>query len=438
MTFRVEPLPKSVEHEEVLRRANELIPGGTTSSIKMPEGLEFIASHGTGPYIYDHDGNQYLDFLAGGGPLILGHAHPAIVDALSKQLPDGTHHFALRKRTVDLADRLIKLFPGADMVRFSASGSDVAFNAIRLSRAVTGRRGVIKFDGAWHGHNDYGASSLETSPTQLPTPYPVSAGIAPDVLSDTTVLRFNDIAMFQNTIRANPDSFACVILEPLHRVIPPVEGFLNAIREECDKTGTILIFDEVVSGLRIAPGGGQEKYGVAPDLTCLGKAIAGGLPLSALLGKREIMEHLTPGSDPKRFNFHCGTLNGYALAIEAAHAVLEVLIDQDGIGTLNQVGEYMHQKLTQTFSDAGETAVVTGDGPMFHFYFTEGPVLSHDDVRASDLAFSDMVQRFMFINGIFKIFNKGYVCLAHTKEHIDEFCSILSWSLRQVRNGKTV
>jgi glutamate-1-semialdehyde 2,1-aminomutase len=438
MTFRMTPMKKSAEHQAVLRRAKELVPGGTTSSISMPEGLEFIASHGMGPHLFDLDGNRYLDFLTGGGPLILGHAHPAIVDALAQQLPYGTHHFAMRKRTVDLAERLTEIFPSAEMVRFAASGSDAAFNAIRLSRAVTRRRGVIKFDGSWHGHNDYGASSLETSPTQLPDPYPVSAGIAPDVLEDTRVLRFNDIEMFRETIRANPDNFACVIVEPLHRVIKPVAGFLEALREECDKTGTILVFDEVVCGLRIAPGGGQEKYGVDPDLTCLGKAIAGGLPLSALLGKRDIMEHLTPGSDPERFNFHCGTLNGYALAIEAAHAVLNVLVDQRGIETLIGRGNYMHEKLQKTLTDAGETAVVSGEGPMFHFYFTEGPVLSHDDVRASDLAFSDMVHRFMFANGIYKTFNKGYVCLAHEEDHIDEFCALLDWSLRQVRGGNTI
>jgi len=428
-------LQPSATHREWLAKAEHLIPGGTTNSVTPPEGLEFLIDRGEGAYVYDFDGRRYLDFLIGGGPLVLGHAHPRIVETVRRQAAGGTHHFGLRKRTIELAERLVRYVPCAEMVRFASSGTEATLHAIRLSRAVTSRTGVIKFDGAWHGHHDFGAISLEHSPTQIPDPYPVTAGIPPKVLEDIVVLPFNDAAMLRETLRAEPERFACVLCEPMHRTIRPVPGFLETLREECDRAGVVLVFDEVVTGFRLAAGGGQEKYGVTPDLTTLGKALAGGLPVSAIVGRRRYMEHMTPGSDPTRFDFHCGTLNGYALGMECAHTMLDVLVEEGGIDRLAELGNYARERLSRTLADRQLAFVMAGDGPLFQPYFIDRPVRDHRDVRASDLAFAERVHRFMYAAGIYKIPNKSYLCLAHDEGHIDHYCAVADWAIGQVKSG---
>ncbi|MBM3541744.1 MAG: aminotransferase class III-fold pyridoxal phosphate-dependent enzyme, partial [Alphaproteobacteria bacterium] len=342
-----------------------------------PAGLEYLIDGGEGVHMYDVDGRRYLDFIIGAGALILGHAHPRLVETIRRQAPKGSHHFALRRRTVELAERLVRYVPCADMVRFCSSGTEATFHAIRLSRAVTGRWGVVKFDGAWHGHHDFGAVSLEHSPTKIPEPYPVSAGIEPAILQDMVVLPFNDLQTIRDVLRKDPGRFACVICEPMHRTIRPVPGFLETLRAECDRAGTILVFDEVVSGFRLAPGGAQEKYGVTPDLTTLGKALSSGTPVSALVGKRAVMEHMTPGSDPRHYDFHCGTLNGFALGIECAHTTLDILIEEGGIARLGQLGEHARERVGRTLTDHRVDFAMAGDGPLFQHYFTKGPIRDH-------------------------------------------------------------
>jgi glutamate-1-semialdehyde 2,1-aminomutase len=426
---------RSDKQTERIEAAYRAIPGGTTNSLTPPEGLEFLIERGDGPYVFDIDGRRYLDFMLGAGPLILGHAHPRIVDTINRKVTGGTQYFGLSGRAVDLAERIIKYVPCAEMVRFTSSGTEATMHALRLARAVTGRAGIIKFDGAWHGHHDLAVWSMELSPTQIPKPYPVSAGMQRGIEDDLVILPYNDAAAVREMFRASPGRFAAVICEPAQRTLAPVPGFLETLREECDLAGTVLIFDEVVSGFRLAPGGAQEKYSVTPDLTALGKALSGGLPLSAIVGKRKLMEHMTPGSDPKKFDFHCGTYNGHPLAIECSHTTIDILVNEGGLEYLGNLGAATRELLRRSFHDLKLAAAITGDGPLFHFYFTEEPVNDHAAVRRSNLALSDKIHRQMYGAGIYKQFGKGYLSTVHSQAHVDHFISVLEWATRAVLAG---
>lgn len=423
---------RSADQMHHLAQSLELIPGGSTNSLLPPQDLAFLASHGEGPYLFDTDGRRFLDFMLGAGPLVLGHAHPRISSAIAEQAAKGTHFFGLAANAVELAERVCGIVPSAEMVRYTSSGSEATFHAMRLARAVTGRQAIIKFDGAWHGHHDLAVFSMEYSPTQIPVPYPISRGIQRGVTDEIVVLPYNDAARFREMMRAYPGRFAAVICEPMQRTLSPLPGFLETLREECNRAGTVLIFDEVVSGFRIAPGGAQEKYGVTPDLTALGKAFGGGLPLSAVVGKRNLMEHLDPSSPDEQYSFHCGTFNGLPLSIACAQTALDILIDEGGIVELAKLGEYARDSLKTLFGRLNRPAAVTGDGPIFHFYFTEEEVNDHAAVRRADNALSDAIHHRMYAAGIYKQFSKAYLSLAHTEAHIDEFCDVLDWAYRGV------
>lgn len=418
---------RSARHDDAVARAAAVLPGATTNSLTQPEGLEFVIERGEGAYVFDIDGNKRLDFMLGAGPLVLGHAHPRLVETITQQAAKGTHYFGLANRAIDLAERIVRYVPSAEMVRFTGSGTETTMHAIRLARAVTGRKAIVKFDGAWHGHHDLAAWSMESSPTSV-TPYPESAGMQDGVLNDLVVLPYNDAEAVKSLLEQNPTRFAAIICEPAQRALTPLPGFLETLREVCDKTGTVLIFDEVVTGFRLAPGGAQEFYGVTPDLTALGKAMSGGLPLAALTGKRQLMEHLTPGSDPETFSFHCGTFNGFPIAIETAHTTMDVLIEEKGISRLAELGEYGRAQADRVFKDLGVIAQITGVGPMLHYYFIDEAVTNQTIARRANSALANKVHRLIYSAGIYKQPAKTYLSLAHTEEHIDEFCDVLSWA----------
>jgi len=425
--------PRSEKQSALVERARRLLPGGTTNSIVPPDGLEFLIERGEGAYLFDSDGRRFIDFFLGAGPLVLGHAHPRLVDTIIRQAALGTHHFGLTRSAVDLAERLVRYIPSAEMVRFTGSGSEATFHALRLARAVTGRQAIIKFDGAWHGHHDLASWSLEHSPTHCPEPYPVSAGIQQGVKEEITVLPFNDPAALRETFETKSRHFAAVICEPMQRTIPPRPGFLETLRDLCDRDGTVLIFDEIVTGFRLAPGGGQERYGVLPDLTTVGKAIAGGVPLAVLLGKRNLMVHMDPATDPTTYNFHCGTFNAYALGIGCAHTTLDILVEEGGIARLVELGEAMRSRMVRMLHDENCEATVCGDGPIFHAYFTAGPVHDHTAVRASDLALAEVVHRKMYEAGVYKSSTKGYLGLCHDESHVEQLIDAMAWAIRKAR-----
>jgi len=344
----------------------------------------------------------------------------------------GTHHFAPHLRAVELAERICKYVPCSEMVRFTASGNEATYNAIRLARAITGRNGIIKFDGSFHGHHDLVAWSFERSNTNYPTPVPQSAGIQRGVADDLAVLPFNDIKAVTTLLQADPRRFAAIICEPLQRMLSPQAGFLEGLRSICDETGTILIFDEIVTGFRLAPGGAQEHYGVVPDLAAIGKALSAGLPLAALVGKRNLMEHLDPASNKEQFAFHCGTLNAYALGVEAAHTCFDILIDEGGLDYLSDIGEYARQSMEKVFFGTGHAVDIAGEGPLFHPYFTDHKICNNADVANCNWVLSDKLHHLMFEAGIYKPSVKGYLAIVHGTQHVDELSDVMRWALDQL------
>lgn len=425
------PQARSAFQAELVARARAVIPGGTTNSASLPAGLEFLVERGEGAHLIDVDGRRYLDFVLGGGPLVLGHADPRLRAVVERSAALGGHHYALHRRTVELAERIAGYVPSAEMVRFTGSGSEATFHALRLARAVTGRAGIVKFDGAYHGHHDLAVWSFEHSPTRSPAPFPESAGVQAGVAGDLVVLPFNDAGAVTELLAAQPDRFAAVICEPFQRALAPVPGFLEALRRACDASGTVLVFDEVVTGFRFAAGGAQERYGVVPDLTTLGKALAGGLPLAALAGRRRLLEHLGPGGQEPS-SFHCGTFNGYLLGVECAHATLDILVEQGGLARLEELGLLVREALRRACADAGVPARVTAEGGVFQLWFTDRPVRTAADIRASDQALLAAYHRLLLEAGVYKLAAKGYVGLAHDEGHVEELAEATRWALAQL------
>jgi glutamate-1-semialdehyde 2,1-aminomutase len=424
--------PRSGTQAELFERARALIPGGTVNSAVMPAGLEFLVERGAGAHLLDVDGRSFVDFVLGGGPLVLGHAHPSLLDAVRRAVEQGGHHYAVHRRAVELAERIVRYVPSAEMVRFTGSGSEATFHALRLARAATGRPGIVKFDGGYHGHHDLATWSFESTPSEPPWPAPESAGIQGGVREDVAVLPFNDPAAVRDLLAGHPDRFAAAICEPFQRAIPPQPGFLETLREACDRTGTVLVFDEIVTGFRFAPGGAQERYGVTPDLTTLGKALAGGVPLSALVGRRALMELLDPALPREDRSFQCGTFNGYLLGVECAHTTLDVLIERGALARLHELSELAADALRKAFADAGVPVFVTAEGGIFQPYFTDRPVVRASDVRAADGVAAEAFHRRLLEAGIYKLPAKGCVSIAHDEGLIDELGAASRWALARL------
>jgi glutamate-1-semialdehyde 2,1-aminomutase len=429
--------PRSEAQADLVKRAKAVFPGGTGH---LPKGKEFLIERGEGPYLFDGDGRRFLDVVMGGGPLALGHAHPRIVETIRRTAPLGTTHAAMTRRAVELAERLVKYVPSAEMVRFASTGSETTFHAIRLARAVTGRNAFIKFDGGYHGHHDLACFSVEAKSTkqplyELPKGTPVSAGIQKGVADDIYVLPWNDAAAVRDALGKDPTKFAAIICEPMQRNLRAEPGFLETLRAECDRTGTILIFDELVTGFRFAPATAQERYGVTPDLTCLGKALSCGLPFAAIVGRRKVMEHLDPASPRETYSHQAGTLNGFLLGVECAHTALDVLVEEGGAKKLEQLGEAVRDEVAKALRDTNSTFFMTGDGPLFHPYFIDRPVRNNADIRAADWKFSDELHVKLLDAGVWKQSYKGTVSLAHDESHIKELGDAYRWAMTKVRQS---
>jgi glutamate-1-semialdehyde 2,1-aminomutase len=422
--------PRSTSQDDLVDRLRAVIPGGTMNSAVQPRGLEFIAERAKGAEIFDADGRRFLDFVMGGGPVILGHAHPRMIAALTRAAEFGTQHYVPHRRAIELAERIVRLVPCAEMVRYTASGTEATFHALRLARAVTGRSGIVKFDGAYHGHHDLAVWSFEHSPSDYPRPTSESAGTQSGVADDIRVLPFNDPDALGRLFAEEPDRFAAVICEPFQRALAPDPDFLRALRRECDSAGVVLVFDEVVTGFRFAPGGIQQKYGVVPDLATFGKALAGGLPMGALVGRRALMEHLAPGSPRETYSFHCGTFNGYLLGVEAAHTSLDMLVNEGGIERLQELTAALSERLEPVLADAGVATQLSAEGGVFQIYFTDRPVRTAADVRATDQRMAAAFHLHLQEAGIYKLPPKGYLSLAHTLDDFDEFAAASAWAIR--------
>ena len=405
-----------------LAAAKQVIPGGVNSPVRAFRAVggepPFIAA-GAGAYLWDEDGNRYVDYVLSWGPLILGHAHPAVVDAVSSAARKGTSYGAPTALETELAELVVEMVPSVEMVRFVNSGTEATMSALRLARAYTGRHKIVKFEGCYHGHGDMLLVQAGSGVATLGLPD--SPGVPPGAAQDTLTAPFNSLSAVEALFHQFPDGIAAVILEPVAGnmgVIPAADGFLEGLRDLTQNHGALLIFDEVMTGFRVALGGAQELYGVNPDLTTLGKVIGGGLPVGAYAGKRKIMEMVAPAGPM----YQAGTLSGNPLAMTAGLVTLREL-RKPGVfeGILAQT-ERLCQGIGQAATAAGVPVYQTQVGTMFCTYFTEGPVTDYASAKGSDTAAFGRFFQAMLEAGVYLApsqFEAGFTSTAHAGSEIE-------------------
>lgn len=398
-----------------------LLPGGDVTALSIPGGARPVIARGAGCRLWDTDGREYIDYLLGSGPLVLGHAHPEVTEAVNRQASRGSTFYTITEPLLELAERIVRQVPCAEMVQFCASGSEAALYALRIARAATGRPAILKFEGGFHGASDYALMSLAPSgPPDYPRPEPDSSGIPPAVTSDVLVAPFNNLEAVTQIVEQHASRLAAILVEPYQRVIEPVPGFLPGLRQLASTHGIVLIFDEIVTGFRFGPGGAQQLYGVTPDLSCLGKIIGGGYPLAAVAGTAALLRL----ADPRRrgeadYVYMSGTLNGNPVAAAAGNATLNVLARDGAYERLFAAGDHIRSGLQAAFAAAGMPAQVLGVGPIFQVALTAEPVTDFRSLRRSDAATMKRIAERVFQQGFFVTGAKGYVSLAHTDADLD-------------------
>lgn len=411
--------------------AEALLPGGSVTALRLPGGARPVIVRGAGSHLWDTAGHEYLDYLLGSGPLILGHAHPEVVDAVARQATLGSAYYTISEPVLELAWRIVQQVPCAQMVQFCGSGMEATFYALRIARAATGRPAVLKFEGGFHGANDYALMSLGPSgPPDYPRPEPDSAGIPPAVRQDVLVAPYNDLDVVARIVREHASQLAAILVEPYQRVIEPVPGFLPGLRRLADEHGLILIFDEVVTGFRFGPGGAQQRYGVTPDLACLGKVIGGGYPLAAVAGPSGLIG-LTDAARRGQadYVYMSGTLNGNPVAAAAGNATLDVLDRPGSYERLFAAGERMRAGLATVLRSAGVPAQVLGVGPLFQVVISGIPVRDYRSLQLADQARMKGIAQHLLAKGHFLTGQKGYLSLAHTDAEIDATVSAFGEAL---------
>ncbi len=403
-------------------QANKVIPGGVNSPVRACKSVGadpvFINS-GTGPFLIDVDGREYIDYVASWGPLILGHAHPEVIAAVQAAAENGTSFGAPTWQEVELAQLICEMIPSVEMVRLVNSGTEATMSAVRLARGYTGRKKIVKFDGCYHGHAD---SFLVKAGSGVATlGIPGSPGVPEEIVAHTISLPYNDLEAVGKTFAQAGDDIAAIIVEPVAGnmgVVPPKEGFLEGLREITLKHGALLIFDEVITGFRVGPSGAQGFYGVMPDLTCLGKIIGGGLPVGAYGGRAEIMKHIAPEGPV----YQAGTLSGNPIAVAAGLATLKILSRPGVYERLEELSSRLAQGLAQAAQEAGAKVTFNRVGSMMTCFFREGEVIDFASAAASDTERYGQFWREMLARGVYLApsqFEAAFVSLAHTEEEID-------------------
>jgi glutamate-1-semialdehyde 2,1-aminomutase len=413
-----------------------LFPGGSLGEFNLPKELSTVLSYGKGSKVYDVFGKEYTDYSLSWGSVILGHAHPAVTKAVRKQIERGSSFSYVNEVTLELAQELVRAIPCAEKIRFAASGTEATFYALRFARAYTRKTKVLKFEGAYHGAHDVGVMSL--FPQNLfpfPRPEPTSSGISKQVQEEVLIAPYNDLETTQKIIDQYGKEIACVIMEPLQRCTPPVTGFLEGVRRITKERGILLVFDEVVTGFRLAYGGAQEYYGVIPDLGAYGKAMGGGYPIGAICGKGDILDLCIEANLGKeRYIWFASTLAGNPVSAAASLATLGELRKPGVYERLHALGRNLRDGYRRILQEFGIPGQVLGDGPLCQVLFTENPVMDYRTAFRADREKGRQFALALFKNGIFlnPMGTKLYLSLAHTDEDIQRMIEIGEKVLKKI------
>jgi len=411
---------RSSEESNLLERARRRLPGGVLGTSRYADEAAFVVKHGKGSKIYDVSGREYIDYVLASGPLILGHAHPAVVAAVRAQLEGGSTYFMVNEPIIDLAEEICRAVPCAEQVRFTSTGSEATFFSLRVARTARQRDKILKFEGGYHGAHDYAMmSSSPRSPKAFPAPVPDSSGIPHAIEADVLIAPYNDLATVEGIVATHADELAAVIVEPFQRLIPPQPGFLQGLREITRRHGVLLVFDEVVTGFRLAYGGAQQYYGVVPDIACVGKIVGGGFPLAAVCASAELMTPFDPGQDGKGdFISQSGTLNGNPIAAVAGLATLAELRKPGVYETLHATGRRLMAGLDALARRSGLPAQVVGEPLVFDIVFTDEPITDYRSLQKSDGALARAFTTELIKRGVVKNTQKMYLSLMHGESDV--------------------
>ncbi|UNG18112.1 glutamate-1-semialdehyde 2,1-aminomutase [Stutzerimonas zhaodongensis] len=403
--------------ETLFASAQNRIPGGVNSPVRAFRsvgGTPLFFKHAEGAYVTDEDDNRYVDYVGSWGPMILGHSHPDVLDAVRNQLQHGLSYGAPTAMETEMAELVCSLVPSMEMMRMVSSGTEATMSAIRLARGYTGRDSIIKFEGCYHGHSD--SLLVKAGSGALTQGVPSSAGVPAAFAKHTLTLPFNDLSAVEQMLAEVGSEVACIIVEPVAgnmNCVPPAPGYLQGLREQCDKHGVVLIFDEVMTGFRVALGGAQAHYGVTPDLTTFGKIIGGGMPVGCFGGKRAIMERIAPLGPV----YQAGTLSGNPLAMAAGLTTLKLIKRPGFHEELTAYTTRMLQGLKERAEAAGIPFVTTQVGGMFGLYFSEADnIVTFDDVMTSDAERFKRFFHLMLEGGVYlapSAFEAGFTSIAH-------------------------
>jgi glutamate-1-semialdehyde 2,1-aminomutase len=410
------------QSEELFARAQRLIPGGVNSPVrafKAVGGTPLFVRKAEGARMWDADGKEYVDYVGSWGPMILGHAYPPVIEAVQKAAARGTSYGAPCAAEVELAERVVKLVPSIEKVRFVSSGTEATMSALRLARGATGRRKILKFEGCYHGHADGLLVAAGSGVATLGIPG--SPGVPEGTVADTLTAPFNDLAAVEQAIEAHGRDLAAVIVEPVvgnAGTLAPREGFLEGLRRLTRECGALLIFDEVMTGFRLAAGGAQELYGITPDLTCLGKIVGGGLPAAAYGGPAALMDHVAPVGPV----YQAGTLSGNPLAMVAGAVLLDHLVRPGNYERLDALTIRLQVGLSRAAQAAGVMMTVNRVGSMITPFFCRGPVTDYASAKTSDTALFGRFFHALLDRGVYlppAQFEAAFMSLAHTERDVD-------------------
>jgi glutamate-1-semialdehyde 2,1-aminomutase len=414
---------KKETSSQLYAKAQKVMPGGVNSPVRAFNavgGEPLFIKSAKGCTIMDVDGNEFIDYVSSWGPLIFGHAHPSIVEAITRQAELGTSYGASTELEIELAEKVVNAVPSIDIVRMVNSGTEAVMSALRLARGITGRDKIVKFEGCYHGHGD---SLLVKAGSGLASlGIPECPGIVSSLAEKTLNLPFNDAEQVRQLFAEEGDEIAALIVEPVAGnmgAIPPAPGFLEVLREETKKAGALLIFDEVITGFRVSLGGAQKLFGVTPDITCLGKIIGGGLPVGAYGGSKEVMDHISPVGSV----YQAGTLSGNPLAMAAGNVMVDLLSEPNVYDLLEEKSKKLCDGLKKNVQELGVSAQFTRVGSMFSMFFTDQKIENFDTVKTCDTEFFKRYFNALLEEGIYiapSQFEVGFMSAIHSDEEIDK------------------